>query len=216
MGSSTWSTGRGLIVGTWGSCGEGLDRAVFCAATRISDAVRIFSLSQFLTLQHAVGAVHRVRDQFTETGCERKTTLARERPRHSPVESHEVPGDEGKSPAPRRQKTDCSMFKVNEGQAYRVQTKPNPSQRHPPEKTIVEQERFGVSFAPIGPRLTFAQKEVEKTSKRASCMADETTSTTCPRKTVLCCAKNAHRQSFTRLPSDPHSNCYSIPKSENA
>ena len=40
MGSSTWSTGRGLIIGTWGSCGEGLDRAGFGAATRISDAVQ--------------------------------------------------------------------------------------------------------------------------------------------------------------------------------
>ena len=39
------STGRGLILGTWGSYGEGPDRAVFGAATRISDAVRILPLS---------------------------------------------------------------------------------------------------------------------------------------------------------------------------
>ena len=42
----------------------------------------------------------------------------------------ESPGEEGKSPAPQKQKTDGNTFKPGEGQAYRDQTAPKPNQNN--------------------------------------------------------------------------------------
>ena len=56
-----------------------------------------------INIQHASGAVYQVGDQFTATRYDRKTTIKRERPSHSPAKEHAFPGNEGESPAPRRQ-----------------------------------------------------------------------------------------------------------------
>ena len=78
----------------------------------------------------------------------------RERPIHSPAKEHELPRNERKSQAPRRQKTDFSIFQPSDGQAYRDQTKPKPNQNHSPEKATPEKKTpiFGV----IGKGFTFA------------------------------------------------------------
>ena len=88
----------------------------------------IVNLTHFLNARNAAGAVYRVGDQSTETRFDQKTTNGRERPTHSPAKEDESRGAEGKSPAPRKQKTDGNTFKPGEGQAYRDQTAPKPNQ----------------------------------------------------------------------------------------
>ena len=90
----------------------------------------VSKLSHFFKTQHVSGAVYQVGDQFTGTWYDRKTAIERDRPSHGPAKEHEFPGNEGKSPAPHKQKTVFSIFKMNGGQAYRDQTKYKPSQNH--------------------------------------------------------------------------------------
>ena len=116
----------------------------------------VSELSQFLNTQQASDAVHQVGDQFTVTWYDRKTATGRERPTHSPAKEHELPGNEGKSPAACRQRTDFSIFQLGGGQAYRDQIKPKPNQNHSPEKATAEKEMpiFGV----MGQGFAFAPK----------------------------------------------------------
>ena len=113
----------------------------------------IIKSTQFLNAQHASGAVYQVGDQFTKTRYDRKTTTGRERPTHSPAKENELPGNEGKSPAPRRQKNNYGIF--HPGQAYRDQTTPKPNQNHSPEKATPEGKKAPI-FGVIGKGFEFA------------------------------------------------------------
>ena len=72
-------------------------------------------VKSILNIQHASGAVYQVGDQFTETRYDRKGAIERDRRSHHPANEHEFPGNEGKSPAPRGQKPDVRIFKINGG-----------------------------------------------------------------------------------------------------
>ena len=118
----------------------------------------VVKLRYSLNTQHPSGAVYQVGDQFTETRYDKKTTIERERPSHSPAKEHTFPGNEGESPAPRRQKPLFSIFKMSGGQAYRDQTKSKPSQNHTLEKATAKEE---VPIFEAGQGFTFAPKIVD-------------------------------------------------------
>ena len=76
---------------------------------------------------------------------------------HSPVKDNESPGDEGKQPAPRKQKTDCNRFIPHEGQAYRGQTAPKPNQN----KATPAENRTPI-FGEIGNGFTYTASTKEQ------------------------------------------------------
>ena len=110
-----------------------------------------------MNTQHASGAVYQVGDQFTETRYDRNTATDRKRPIHSPAKEHEFPGNEGKRPAPRRQRTNFSNFQLGGGQPYWGQTKTKPNQNHSAKKKATAKKKMPL-FSVIGQGFTFAPK----------------------------------------------------------
>uniref|UniRef100_A0A6U8MRL3 Uncharacterized protein n=1 Tax=Eutreptiella gymnastica TaxID=73025 RepID=A0A6U8MRL3_9EUGL len=117
------------------------------------------SLSQFLISQHASSAVYVIGNHFTKNDL--KSTNERERPKHSPVKALENPGEEGKSPAPQRQKTMKDFFQPLEGEVFRAETNSRPSKSRS-LATAETNVNIQPIFNPIAKGFSFIPKEMSE------------------------------------------------------
>ena len=147
-------------------------------------------VKSILNIQHASGAVYQVGDQFTETRYDRKAAIKRDRLSHSLAKEHDFPGNEGKSPVPRRQKNRLEDFQDTwRPSSQRSNETPTESQPHPRKS---KSRRIKAQFRCSGSRLHICSESNGQTSANVSCTVEEKTGTPPhSRKSILCSTTHA-------------------------